>query len=206
MPSRARFSAPSARLRFARHFDCHRNRKSARASWRRFCVASPTKTCRSIRARAIRCLSKRRKKRFCKPSRCPNTRTETQFAGARICRHRQRCARRFTRIPAKSRCLGIGPLTNIALLFAIDPQIPQLLKQLVLMCGHFKSSDKHCEWNALNDPHATAMVYAAPVARHISIGSGCHALQVTMKRAEFEEKLHHSQYGAPILEMGGRVV
>ena len=104
--------------------------------------------------------------------------------------------------PGQITLLGIGPMTNIALLFAIDPQIPQLLKQLVLMCGHFMPGDKHCEWNALNDPHATAMVYAAPVARHVSVGLDV-TLQVTMKRAEFEEKLRSSKYGAPIIEMGG---
>lgn len=104
--------------------------------------------------------------------------------------------------PGEVTLLGIGPMTNIALLFAIDPQIPRLLKQLVLMCGHFKPTDKNCEWNALNDPHATAMVYAAPVARHVSIGLDV-TLQVTMKRDEFEEKLRQSRYGAPILAMGG---
>ena len=104
--------------------------------------------------------------------------------------------------PGEVTLLGIGPMTNLALLFAIDPQIPQLLKQLVLMCGHFMAGDKHREWNALNDPHATAMVYAAPVARHVSIGLDV-TLQVTMKRVEFEEKLRQSRYGAPILAMGG---
>lgn len=104
--------------------------------------------------------------------------------------------------PGEVTLFGIGPMTNIALLFAIDPQIPSLLKQLVLMCGHFEPSDKNCEWNALNDPHATAIVYAAPVEKHISIGLDV-TRQVTMERPEFEEKLRASKYGAPIIEMGG---
>ena len=33
--------------------------------------------------------------------------------------------------------LGIGPLTNISTLFKADPEIPGLLKSLVLMCGVF---------------------------------------------------------------------
>ena len=104
--------------------------------------------------------------------------------------------------PGEVTLLGIGPMTNIALLFAIDPQIPGLLKQLVLMCGHFMPPGDDCEWNALNDPHATAMVYAAPVAKHVSIGIDV-TQHVTMKRDEFEEKLRQSKYGAAIIEMAG---
>ena len=103
--------------------------------------------------------------------------------------------------PGEVTLLGIGPMTNIALLFAVDPLVPRLLKQLVLMCGHFTPPDKNCEWNALNDPHATAIVYAAPVEKHVSIGLDV-TRQVIMKREEFEEKLRQSQYGAPILDMG----
>ncbi len=104
--------------------------------------------------------------------------------------------------PGEVTLLGIGPMTNIALLFAIDPAVPSLLKQLVLMCGHFTPPNKNCEWNALNDPHATAIVYAAPVQKHISIGLDV-TRQVTMERPESEEKLRQSKYGAPILDMGG---
>lgn len=104
--------------------------------------------------------------------------------------------------PNQVTLLGIGPLTNIALLFAIDPQIPRLLKQLVLMCGHFAPPDKSCEWNALNDPHATALVYAAPIEKHLSIGLDV-TRKVVMQRDEFEEKLAQSKFGAPIFDMGG---
>lgn len=103
--------------------------------------------------------------------------------------------------PGEVTLVGIGPMTNIALLFAVDPQVPRLLKQLVTMCGHFMPADKHCEWNALNDPHATAMVYAAPVEKHVSIGLDV-TQYVTMERRQFEEKLCASKYGAPIIDMG----
>ncbi len=109
------------------------------------------------------------------------------------------------RSPGEVTLLGIGPLTNIALLIALDPQITHLLKGLVLMCGHFAPPDKSGEsreWNALNDPHATAIVYAAPVKKHVSIGLDV-TNQVTMERREFEAKLKRSKYGAPILDMGG---
>ena len=75
--------------------------------------------------------------------------------------------------PGEVTLLCIGPLTNIAALFAADEEIPALLKALVLMCGRF--SDRlpglpPCEWNAKLDPHATAVVYAARPAVHRSVG------------------------------------
>src|SRR5215218_11347894 len=39
--------------------------------------------------------------------------------------------------PGEVMLLAIGPLTNIALLFAVDPEIPSLLKGLVIMAGAF---------------------------------------------------------------------
>ncbi|MCC7264638.1 MAG: nucleoside hydrolase [Candidatus Latescibacteria bacterium] len=79
--------------------------------------------------------------------------------------------------PGEVTLLAIGPLTNLALLFAADPEIPRLLKGLVLMCGVFALRRAPLvEWNAGCDPHAAAMVYRAPVALHRSIG-----LDVTMQ-------------------------
>jgi len=76
--------------------------------------------------------------------------------------------------PGEITLLTIGPLTNIALLFAADPAIPALLKRHVLMCGRFIDQDAAprgpLEWNALLDPHATAMVYRAPARLQRSFG------------------------------------
>jgi purine nucleosidase len=77
--------------------------------------------------------------------------------------------------PGQVTLLTIAPLTNIALLFCVDPEIPRLLKGLVMMCGVF-STNGISEWNARLDPHATEIVYRAPVAIHRSIG-----LDVTLK-------------------------
>jgi inosine-uridine nucleoside N-ribohydrolase len=79
------------------------------------------------------------------------------------------------RRPGEITLLSIGPLTNVGLLFAVDPEIPSLLKSLVMMCGVFT---RNCgrddapphEWNALVDPHATAIAYQASVAQSLSIG------------------------------------
>lgn len=83
------------------------------------------------------------------------------------------------RHPGEITLLTVGPLTNIALLFKADPEIPHLLKSLVLMCGKFTNYSSGwgpTEWNAMLDPHATAIVYRAPVRIHRSIG-----LDVTMQ-------------------------
>jgi purine nucleosidase len=78
------------------------------------------------------------------------------------------------RHPHEVTLLTIGPLTNIALLFAVDPEIPALLKRLVLMCGvfteHLPARGGKLEWNALLDPHATAIVYRAQPPVHRSLG------------------------------------
>ena len=71
--------------------------------------------------------------------------------------------------PHEITLLATGAMTNIAALLALDPQIPALLKRIVLMCGVFTvtrslNSGDGREWNALLDPVATAIVFrhAAP--------------------------------------------
>ena len=54
--------------------------------------------------------------------------------------------------PGEVTLLAIGPMTNVGLLFAMDPEIPSLLKRLVLMNGSFehKLAVGYNEWNSLN--------------------------------------------------------
>ncbi len=65
--------------------------------------------------------------------------------------------------PGEITLLAVGPMTNLAALFVADPEIPTLLKQIVLMCGVFTGKAGHGpgakEWNALVDPVATAIVF-----------------------------------------------
>jgi len=75
--------------------------------------------------------------------------------------------------PGKITLLAVGPMTNLGLLFATYPETAGMLKSLVLMCGVFTNrlpGVGPLEWNALNDPYATAIVYKAKAARHRSIG------------------------------------
>jgi purine nucleosidase len=98
--------------------------------------------------------------------------------------------------PGEITLLTIGPLTNVGLLFTIDPEIPRLLKKLVLMCGVFNQSSNSShvlEWNAKGDPHATAIVYRAPVSQHRSIG-----LDVTMQ-VRMDASIVREKFKAPLL-------
>lgn len=88
--------------------------------------------------------------------------------------------------PGEVTLLAVGPLTNVALLFRADPEIPRLLKSLVLMCGQFfghAAGRGPVEWNASCDPHAAAIVYESAVAGHRSHGLDVTS-QVKMPAAE----------------------
>jgi inosine-uridine nucleoside N-ribohydrolase len=98
--------------------------------------------------------------------------------------------------PGEVTLLGIGPMTNIAALFAVDEEIPHLLKSLVLMCGVFSNRIPHLprsEWNALCDPQAAAIVYRAAPKIHRSIGLDV-TQQVTMPAEDVRKK-----FQAPLL-------
>ncbi|RYG36433.1 nucleoside hydrolase [bacterium] len=71
--------------------------------------------------------------------------------------------------PGEIVLLTVGPMANIATLFAIDPEIPQLLRGLVSMAGDFFHSPRR-EWNIIVDPEAAAIVYSAVRKEHRSFG------------------------------------
>ncbi len=72
--------------------------------------------------------------------------------------------------PGEITLLSIGPMANVALLFALDPEIPSLLKQWVSMSGYFFNPENQREWNILIDPIAAAMAHRARPQRHLSVG------------------------------------
>lgn len=123
--------------------------------------------------------------------------------------------------PGEVTLLGIGPMTNIGLLFATDPETSSMLKGLQLMAGKFAGFPTHAtgavcsafepsdhdsitcvgalEANACLDPHATAIVYGHPVRSHRSVGIDV-TRQVTMTAAEFRAEFRHALH-EPIRDM-----
>lgn len=62
--------------------------------------------------------------------------------------------------PGEIQLLTIGPLTNIGLLFALDPELPQLLGGLTIMGGSLLAVSSDEEWNLYCDPYAAARVFS----------------------------------------------
>ncbi len=110
------------------------------------------------------------------------------------------------RNPGEVILLTIGPLTNAGLLFSVDPEIPALLKGLVMMCGRFIDPPPQgyapVEWNAVVDAHASAIVYQAGVSLHRSVGLDVTG-QVCMTHEVFSRVFHDISIMIPVLDMAG---
>lgn len=89
--------------------------------------------------------------------------------------------------PGEITLLSIGPFGNVALLFAIDPEIPYLLKDFVSMAGYFAKDAPYAEWNCRCDPTATSMVYGSSRAHHRSIGLDV-TMQCRMRGSDFRAR------------------
>ncbi len=96
--------------------------------------------------------------------------------------------------PGQITLLSIGPYSNVGLLFAIDPEIPYLLKSFVSMAGAFHGFDNR-EWNCICDPVSTGIVAATPRPYHRWIG-----LDVTTKCTMGKEECH-AHFKGPLLEL-----
>ena len=98
--------------------------------------------------------------------------------------------------PGEIHLLTIGPLTNVGLLFGLDPEIPSLLAGLTSMAGVYlkQTRDAHpTEWNISCDPHAAAIVLSKAPEETRLIGLDV-TLQVTMSAAEVKER-----FSSPLL-------
>ncbi len=97
--------------------------------------------------------------------------------------------------PGEITLLSIGPFSNVAVLFALDPEIPYLLKGFVSMAGVFRRPDIDAEWNCICDPVASAMVAESRRSRHTWIGLDV-TLRCQMSKLECEER-----FNGPLLEL-----
>jgi purine nucleosidase len=95
--------------------------------------------------------------------------------------------------PGEITLLATGPLTNIALLFAIDPEVPRLLQQFVMMGGVYTPAAQFvtpAEWNMRCDPLAAAMVMHAELFRHRALGLEM-TMQVRLPQPEVRARFTH---------------
>ena len=105
--------------------------------------------------------------------------------------------------PGEITLLAIGPLTNIAALFIIDPEISGLLKRLVIMGGLFSEegvSAEPIEWNILCDPHAAKIVYEKSVKIHRSVGANVTRKKVVMQADEVRKRFSQIDLLQPVLD------
>ncbi|MCM8788329.1 MAG: nucleoside hydrolase [Candidatus Omnitrophica bacterium] len=78
--------------------------------------------------------------------------------------------------PYQINLITIGPLTNIGILFKIDPELSLLLKSMYIMGGMFFGENKKAEWNVSCDPYAAHTVFSSKVSKIYVFG-----LDVTTK-------------------------
>ncbi|WOJ97777.1 nucleoside hydrolase [Congregibacter brevis] len=100
--------------------------------------------------------------------------------------------------PHEVTLLAVGPLTNIAKLFALDPEIPALLAELVVMGGKYSDYPTPwgpTEWNIIVDPHAARQVLSAAVPQITATGLDI-TWQVSMSPAQVAERFKDD----PLLE------
>jgi purine nucleosidase len=99
--------------------------------------------------------------------------------------------------PGEVTLIAIGPLTNVALLFRAHPQVPPLLKSLVLMGGRYFTREERPEWNIRNDPEAARVVFAAPVPHLRAVG-----LDVT-RRVSITGDEYRQRFSGLLLDFAG---
>ncbi len=119
---------------------------------------------------------------------------QAEFPGSDAIRFLRDTIRRH---PGEVVLLAIGPFTNVGLLFAQYPDVAGLLKGLVVMGGWFRTRLPNVgplEWNAMLDPHATAILYRHAPAFNRSVGIDV-TMSVTMPAAEVRRR-----FEAPLLK------
>lgn len=77
--------------------------------------------------------------------------------------------------------VAVGPYTNIAMALSLQPNLPKLVRRLVLMGGAYFNPGNvtpHAEYNIYTDPHAAQQIFTADWQEIITVG-----LDVTHKAA-----------------------
>lgn len=91
--------------------------------------------------------------------------------------------------PGEVVLLTLGAMSNVGTLFALDPELPLLCKEVVSMCGKYFGPEKHMkEWNMLMDETAAGIVLKTQRPRHRFVGLDV-TRPCTLQAAEVEKRL-----------------
>jgi len=75
--------------------------------------------------------------------------------------------------PGELTLVAVGPLTNLAIALNVEPQLPELLRSVIIMGGAFHvpgNATPAAEFNIYVDPEAAGQVFAAPFSRLVAVG------------------------------------
>ena len=95
--------------------------------------------------------------------------------------------------PGEITLLSIGPLTNIAYLLSIDPEVAGMFADVVSMVGTFDRlafGGRTQEWNAFCDPLAIDTVLRAPIPSHRIVPLDVTE-QLSLSSAEVRQRFGH---------------
>ncbi|CAN5513321.1 nucleoside hydrolase [soil metagenome] len=91
--------------------------------------------------------------------------------------------------PGEITLVCTGPLTNLAIALNVEPDLPNLLKQVVVMGGAYRvpgNTRPHAEFNILLDPDAAKQVFEAEWPSLIAVGLDVTHI-TTISRAQWEK-------------------
>jgi inosine-uridine nucleoside N-ribohydrolase len=125
------------------------------------------------------------------PSRVPTTRQADVRSAAQFIVDMARAQ------PGQITMVPVGPLTNIALALQLEPQLPRLIKQVVIMGGSIAEHGNVspvAEANIWNDPHAADAVFTAGF--NLTMVGLDVTYQVLLPASQFEKIATHHRHSA----------
>jgi inosine-uridine nucleoside N-ribohydrolase len=101
--------------------------------------------------------------------------------------------------PGEITLVAVGPLTNVAIALNVAPELPSLLRSVVIMGGAFTvpgNTTDAAEFNIFVDPEAAEQVFAAPFAQITAVGLDV-TKQVALTRTDWEAANADAQLPPP---------
>ena len=101
--------------------------------------------------------------------------------------------------PGEITLVCTGPLTNLAIALNVAPELPSLLRQVIVMGGAFRvpgNVTAHAEYNIWADPEAAHHVFDAPLPGLTAIGLDV-THQTSLSRETWERAEATGRHGTP---------